>query len=419
MITVFLFFYFENIDVKGGVWWKKVLVCEFCYLFLKSHLSSFLFQMSTNGTLDKVALLHGVLFTKNYSLTEFTKIAKEYDFNHKLSPSMESLFIVLFSLIVLFGFFGNLLLVYVIIKKVKLKSSRCTFVFNLALTDILTCVLCIPLTAVRLLLTHWTLGEMLCKLVPVLEALYIFVSSLTVVAIAIDRYQSIVNWPKVIHKSNMKYIFLMMWMLGLALALPMFVFHEVETVEVIPGLLSLSVCVERWSSNISRAIYTLVVLLFHFVLPLASISMLHLLICKFISSHFGSKLHSRSDRSRRYLVRQRKNVVLLSAIAMTFAFTWLPWTCVNLIADFSSEHFRSININLVSAVCHVLAMSSVCVNPIVYGWFNSIFRQEIELVFRTFCFGRSRGNDQPPSLKKNSFFLYQRTTTLSSYVRHD
>lgn len=373
--------------------------------------------MSTNES--QFVLEHGVLFTKNYSLTEFAKIANEFHFNHKLSQSLESLFIVLFTLIVLFGFFGNSLLVYVIIRKSKIKSSRCMFVFNLALTDILTCLLCIPLTAVRLLLTHWSLGEMLCKLVPVLQALYIFVSSLTVVAIAIDRYQSIVNWPKAIRKSNMKYVFLMMWMLGLALALPMFVFHEVETVDVIPGLLSVSVCVERWSSYISRGIYTLVVLMFHFVLPLASISMLHLLICRFIGAHFGSKLHSRSDRSRRYLIRQRKNVVLLTAIAVTFAFTWLPWTCVNLIADFSLEHFRSININVVNAACHTLAMSSVCVNPVVYGWFNSIFRQEIDSVFRTFCLGRSRSSEQPPSPEKYSFTLFQKTTTLSSYVRHD
>ncbi|XP_061171115.1 neuropeptide Y receptor type 5-like [Saccostrea echinata] len=374
--------------------------------------------MSRNNTLEHFVLEHGILYTGNYTLAEFKIITNEYAFTHKLSHSMEFLFVFLFSTIVLFGFCGNALLVYVIISKSKLKSSRCKFVFNLAISDILTCILCIPFTAVRLLLNQWYLGEMICKLVPVIQALYIFVSSLTVVTIAIDRYQSIVNWPKVMHKSNMKYVFLMIWMFALALALPMFVFHQVETVNVVPELLSVSVCVEKWNSYLSRGIYTLVVFLFHFALPIVTISMLHFLICKFIGSHFGSKLHSGSNRGHRYLIRQRKNVLLLTAIAVSFAFTWLPWTCINLIADFSSEHLRSVNINLISATCHVLAMSSVCVNPIVYGWFNSIFRQEIELVFRKICFGRSQRNDQLTTADKNSFFLYHKNTTMS-YVRHE
>lgn len=53
--------------------------------------------MSTNES--QFVLEHGVLFTKNYSLTEFAKIANEFHFNHKLSQSLESLFIVLFTLI--------------------------------------------------------------------------------------------------------------------------------------------------------------------------------------------------------------------------------------------------------------------------------------------------------------------------------
>lgn len=372
-----------------------------------------------NGTLNDFVLEHGVLFTENYTLAEFTKIANEYDFNHKLDKWMEFLFVLLFAIIVLFGFCGNILLAYVIISKSKSKSSRGKFVLNLAISDILTCLLCIPFTTVRLLLVQWTLGEILCKLVPVLEALYIFVSSLTVLAIAIDRYQSIVKWPKVIRNSNTKYVFLMMWMFSLALALPMFVFHHVETVEVIPSLFSVSVCVEKWSSYLSRGIYTLVVLLFHFALPILSISMLHVLICKFIGSHFGSKLHSGSNRTRRYLVRQKKNVVLLTATALSFALTWLPWTCINLIADFSVEGFRAINISLLTAACHLLAMSSVCVNPIVYGWFNSMYRQEIESIFRKVCLGRGRGSNQTTSPEKTNIYRYQRTRTLSSYVRHD
>ena len=72
--------------------------------------------------------------------------------------------------------------------------------------------------------------------------------------------------------------------------------------------------------------------------------------------------------------RHRKNSTLLMAIAVMFALCWFPLTLLNLLADFNYTIFMFKNFLMAFAVAHILAMISACLNPIMYGWFNSNFR---------------------------------------------
>ena len=68
--------------------------------------------------------------------------------------------------------------------------------------------------------------------------------------------------------------------------------------------------------------------------------------------------------------------LLLMAIAVLFAICWFPLTLLNLLADINYFFFMHHNFLLVFATAHLVAMFSACINPIVYGWFNSNFRRE-------------------------------------------
>lgn len=321
-------------------------------------------------------------FLTNFSMHDFFRVAQEGS-NHWFSLSTECVLIFFFVIMTLFGLSGNALMCYIILTRQHLKSCRNWFILNLTISDILTCVLCIPFTVIRLLLRDWPLGEIMCKIVPTLQAVYVFVSTLTIVAIAIDRYRAIVYCSlRSPDKSTLFYVFPMIWMVSFALALPMFVYHYVENAEPMKGIVLYSVCMEKWPSFAARGCYTVAVLMIHYATPTILIVSLHILICKFIRLRIDSQPASSLEcqKAKRQLLRHRKNIMLLTGIAFSFALTWFPWTIVNVLADFHYKMFIGVNFNLLNAVCHFLAMSSVCINPIVYGWFNSNFRREIKAV---------------------------------------
>lgn len=73
----------------------------------------------------------------------------------------------------------------------------------------------------------------MCKLVLALEATSIFVSTLSITAIALDRYQVILhsmNPADQSRRSAFPHIakLLLIWMIGTLLALPLFLFRTVE-----------------------------------------------------------------------------------------------------------------------------------------------------------------------------------------------
>ncbi|XP_073833364.1 uncharacterized protein [Musca autumnalis] len=65
------------------------------------------------------------------------------------------------------------------------------FLLNLAISDILLGVLCMPVTLVGTLLRHFIFGEFFCKLIQFSQAASVAVSSWTLVAISCERYYAI------------------------------------------------------------------------------------------------------------------------------------------------------------------------------------------------------------------------------------
>lgn len=59
--------------------------------------------------------------------------------------------------------------------------------------DLLLCIVTMPLTLMEILAKYWPLGNysLVCKMIGTLQATSIFVSTISITAIAMDRYQVI------------------------------------------------------------------------------------------------------------------------------------------------------------------------------------------------------------------------------------
>lgn len=76
-------------------------------------------------------------------------------------------------------------------------------------------------------------GGLLCKLVAGLQATSIFVSAISITAIALDRYQVIVNPTRqACHPLKTIITLTCIWFLALVLASPLFYYRTVETVSL-------------------------------------------------------------------------------------------------------------------------------------------------------------------------------------------
>lgn len=71
-----------------------------------------------------------------------------------------------------------------------MRTPRNMFIINLAVSDLLLCVITMPLTLVQIVTAYWPFGnyDFLCKSISSLHAISIFVSTISITAIALDRY---------------------------------------------------------------------------------------------------------------------------------------------------------------------------------------------------------------------------------------
>ena len=70
---------------------------------------------------------------------------------------------ILFSVIFLVGVLGNGSLIYVLCRHKSMRSVPNTFIFNLALGDLLVLIFTVPFTSTVYTLDSWPFGEFVCK----------------------------------------------------------------------------------------------------------------------------------------------------------------------------------------------------------------------------------------------------------------
>ena len=100
---------------------------------------------------------------------------------------LRAIFIIFYSIIFLFGVSGNSLVVFVVVRNKSMQSITNIFITNLAISDIMMCLLAVPFTPLSAFMKSWIFGDALCHILPMTLGVSVYVSTLTSTAIAIDR----------------------------------------------------------------------------------------------------------------------------------------------------------------------------------------------------------------------------------------
>lgn len=127
----------------------------------------------------------------------------------------------MYAIIFVVALIGNSFVCYIVLSSPPMRTVTNYFILNLAIGDVLITILCVPFTSVALLKQYWPFGSILCPVVNYSQALSVFVSAYTLVAISIDKYM-IIMWPLKprISKSFATYIIALVWLIAAITVLP-------------------------------------------------------------------------------------------------------------------------------------------------------------------------------------------------------
>lgn len=97
--------------------------------------------------------------------------------------------------ILIIAILGNGTVCFIVASTPRMQTVTNFFIANLAVGDLLMAVFGVPFTFIPLFILHyWPFGAAICPVVNYTQAVSVFVSAYTLVAISIDRYVAIM-WP--------------------------------------------------------------------------------------------------------------------------------------------------------------------------------------------------------------------------------
>ena len=83
--------------------------------------------------------------------------------------SLKIMFLLIYGLVITCGLVGNLLVLLTVIWNQELRTPSNMYICNMAVSDMLICLVSAPLTPLTALTEAWHLGQVLCKLVPTIQ----------------------------------------------------------------------------------------------------------------------------------------------------------------------------------------------------------------------------------------------------------
>ena len=312
-------------------------------------------------------------------------------------PHLIRFLLTLYVVIFLVGLFGNSVVLYIVITQKSMQTITNRFIACLSVSDLLICLFAVPFTPINALGKSWIFGAVMCKLIPVVLVLSVFVSTLTSVVIAIDRYMVIV-YPHAPRMSMSVQIVVLVgiWVLSGSAAVPVGIFTMQEKKKDEPQLLD---CNEQWPNGHAGLVYTWVVFFLQLVIPAVVITLCYTAIGVRLyqrsKNRLGSSLRDENREKIEECRNKRINRMLIAMIVI-FIICWLPLNIYHLAMNhIDEENLPSQNKGLIIFLfLHITAMSSVMYNPFLYGWmnenFNKHFRQMGKKVVKQCCRLRSK-----------------------------
>ncbi|XP_051971802.1 neuropeptide FF receptor 1-like [Xyrauchen texanus] len=313
--------------------------------------------------------------TLNYSAVNLTLDNCTFLPYYIHSTGMAVSYILSYLLVLLLCVVGNGLVCLVVIRNRNMRSVTNLFILNLAISDLLVGVFCVPTTLIDSLISGWPFSQITCTMSNLVQGMSVSASVFTLVAIAVDRFTGIVYpFRHRLRPVTALFAIVFIWLFAFAIIFPSAATLTVTHLEDIymvqdNQLYPLFVCFEDWPKADMRRVYTTIIFVHVYLAPLGLISIMYGCIASKLSNNLReNRVHSR---------RKVKVIKMLIMVATLFMISWLPLWTLMLLTDYQDLDRQQIDFlsSYLFPVAHWLAFFNSGVNPIIYGFFNENFRR--------------------------------------------
>ncbi|KAF3696140.1 Neuropeptide FF receptor 2 [Channa argus] len=339
--------------------------------------------------------------------TNMTNITFFPYYQHSLSVAAS--YILAYFFIFLLCMVGNILVCLIVLENRRMRTVTNLFILNLAISDLLVGIFCIPTTLVDNLITGWPFSNTVCKMSGFVQGVSVSASVFTLVAIAVERFRCIVYplqpKPTVLVA---KVAIVLIWVLAVVIMCPAAVALTVEKVpfhfmvynDDFNHTFPLYTCYENFPNPEMRKIYTAVLFAHIYLVPLTVITLMYgsigVKLCSSVVANREPQLANATvqvggRRVGQPMISQKKIKVIkmLILVALLFMLSWLPLWTLMMMTDYMGLDSDQMDLltSYIFPFAHWLAFSNSSVNPIIYGYYNENFKRGFQAVCksRPFC----------------------------------
>ncbi|KAH7731149.1 Protein NPR-6 [Aphelenchoides avenae] len=235
-------------------------------------------------------------------------------------------FCALYAIVFTVSVSGNSLVVYVVLTSKNMQTVTNCFIANLAVSDLLVCCTSLWLTPVYTYVGHWIWGGWLCYGLPLFQGTSIFISTLTLMSIAIDRYfvichhsKSSVNINEHMSMQVCIAIITLIWCVSLLLVMPYAVHMRMAYVQ---EPCDFWLCIEDWALEDLKSLYGIIVITLQFAVPFVIIGHSYTRIWQFLNQRRSLVSERDSEYENN---RKRRLLRMLVTMVAIFAACWFPF----------------------------------------------------------------------------------------------
>ncbi|XP_069061915.1 G-protein coupled receptor 54-like [Pleurodeles waltl] len=312
-----------------------------------------------------------------------------------------------FALIMLVGLVGNSLVIYVISKHRQMRTVTNFYIANLATTDIIFLICCVPFTATLYPLPSWVFGDFMCRFVNYLQQVTAQATCITLTAMSVDRcYATVYPLHSLRHRTPRvaMVVSLCIWIGSFVLSIPVAIYQKLDTGEWYGPQ---TYCMEAFPSVYHQQMFILYTFLAVYLLPLITICVCYAIMLKRMSrpvvepADNNYQVQLLAERSEAMRTKISKMVVV---IVLLFLICWGPIQLFILFQAFDSTFQKNYKTYKLKIFAHCMSYSNSSLNPIVYAFMGANFRKSFKKAF-PFIFKQRVGHTAGAAVNTEMHFL--------------
>ncbi|KAJ1526213.1 hypothetical protein ONE63_009372 [Megalurothrips usitatus] len=287
-------------------------------------------------------------------------------------------FILLYSMVFVVCFVGNLLVIVVVSVSRRMRSRTHLFLVNLAVADLCVGLFCVYQNMSIYLAKNWVLGDLVCKVYIFVHNLSYTASVFVLVLVAVERYLAVlhpITCRRILRPARLRAAIAGVWAAAASLNASKLYWAQTITV-VVPNLLQEVICISN-QHKYDQKLWDMINFVLLYVLPLCVMSFLYARIAAVLWGSGRDLVHQQQHpRSMR-----RGVVKLTVTVVGAFALCHLPLHARRLWQHWS-PHYQgpSAFSALFTPATFLVAFANSAVNPILYALLSRNFRSGIREV---------------------------------------